>query len=143
MKGLIVAVAALVMGPAAMAGAQTTAPPLSAEATKSFADFENFGPHRAFVVGPDGKAAWWAGVGGPDPGNAVASAMRRCEERNKQGCVLYTVNNYTVTGGEWRQLGHARHRPAAARTILVDARPAARNRPDRVEPRLQSGQELD
>ena len=48
MKGLIVAVAALVMGPAAMAGAQTTAPPLSAEATKSFADFENFGPHRAF-----------------------------------------------------------------------------------------------
>jgi hypothetical protein len=59
MKGLIVAVAALVMGPAAMAGAQTTAPPLSAEATKSFADFENFGPHRAFVVGPDGKAAWW------------------------------------------------------------------------------------
>jgi pimeloyl-ACP methyl ester carboxylesterase len=104
MKGLIVAVAALVMGPAAMAGAQTTAPPLSAEATKSFADFESFGPHRAFVVGPDGKAAWWAGVGGPDPGNAVASAMRRCEERNKQGCVLYTVNNYTVTGGEWRQL---------------------------------------
>jgi hypothetical protein len=99
MKGLIVAVAALVMGPAAMAGAQTTAPPLSAEATKSFADFENFGPHRAFVVGPDGKAAWWAGVGGPDPGSAVASAMRRCEERNKQGCVLYAVNNYTVTEG--------------------------------------------
>jgi pimeloyl-ACP methyl ester carboxylesterase len=108
MKGLIVAVAALVMGPAAMAGAQTTAPPLSAEATKSFADFENFGPHRAFVVGPDGKAAWWAGVGGPDPGSAVASAMRRCEERNKQGCVLYAVNNYTVTGGEWRQMVPAR-----------------------------------
>jgi pimeloyl-ACP methyl ester carboxylesterase len=45
-----------------------------------------------------------AGVGGPDPGNAVASAMRRCEERNKQGCVLNAVNNYTVTGGEWRQV---------------------------------------
>ena len=108
MKALIVAVAALLIEPAAMASAQTTAAPLGGEAAKSYADFENFGPHRAFVVGPDGKAAWWAGVGGPDPGGAVASAMRRCEERNKQGCVLYAVNNYTVAGREWRQLVPAR-----------------------------------
>jgi pimeloyl-ACP methyl ester carboxylesterase len=108
MKALIVAVVALVIEPAAMASAQTTAAPLGGEAAKSYADFENFSPHRAFVVGPDGKAAWWAGVAGPDPGAAVASAMRRCEERNKQGCALYAVNNYTVAGREWRQLVPAR-----------------------------------
>jgi pimeloyl-ACP methyl ester carboxylesterase len=108
MKGLIVAVAALAMGPAGMAAAQPATPPLNADATRSFADFENFGPHRAFVIGPDGKATWWAGVSGPDPGGAVASARRRCEEKTKQGCVLQTVNNYTVAGGEWRQLVPAR-----------------------------------
>jgi hypothetical protein len=41
MKGLIVAVAALVLGPTGMAAAQPAAPPLNAEATKSFADFQN------------------------------------------------------------------------------------------------------
>ena len=91
-----------------MAVAQLAAPPLNAEATKSFADFQNFGPHRAFVIAPDGKAAWWAGVSGADPGGAVASAMRRCEERTKQGCVLHTVNNYPIAGAEWRQLVPAR-----------------------------------
>jgi pimeloyl-ACP methyl ester carboxylesterase len=108
MKGLIVAVAALVLGPTGMAVAQPAAPPLNAEATKSFADFQNFGPHRAFVIGPDGKATWWAGASGPDPGGAVATAMRRCEEKAKQGCVLHTVNNYPIAGAEWRQLVPAR-----------------------------------
>jgi pimeloyl-ACP methyl ester carboxylesterase len=108
MKALIVAVAALVVGPAGMAAAQLAAPPLNAEATKSFADFQNFGPHRAFVIGPDGKATWWAGASGPDPGGAVASAMRRCEEKTKQGCVLHAVNNYPIAGAEWRQLVPAR-----------------------------------
>ena len=45
---------------------------------------------------------------GPDPGAAVATAMRRCEETNKQGCALYAVNNYTVAGRDWRQLVPAR-----------------------------------
>ncbi len=94
---------------------------------------------------PRGGRAWR----GPDPGGAVASAMRRCEERNKQGCALYAVNNYTVSGKGMASAGagarrrRARHRPAAARTVLVDARPAARDRPDRVEPRLHGGQERD
>lgn len=108
MKSLIVAVVALLAGPVGTVAAQSSAPPLNAEAAKSFADFQNFGPHRAFVVGPDGKASWWAGVGGADPGNAVASAMRRCEEQAKQGCVLHTVNNYSVMGQEWRRLAPSR-----------------------------------
>lgn len=107
MKGLIVAGAAW-LSLIATAAAQSAGPPLNTEAAKSFADFQNFGPHRAFVVGPDGRAAWWAGAGGPDPGNAIAAAMRRCEERTKQGCVLHIVNNYAVTGGEWRALVPAR-----------------------------------
>ena len=60
------------------------------------------------MIGPDGKATWWAGVSGPDPGGAVATAMRRCEEKAKQGCVLHTVNNYPIAGAEWRQLVPAR-----------------------------------
>jgi hypothetical protein len=98
MKGLIVAVAALLMAPLGMAAAQQAAPPLNAEAARSLADFQNFGPHRAFVIGADGRANWYAGVGGADPGNAVSSAVKRCEERGKPPCTLHVINNYTVTG---------------------------------------------
>ena len=57
MKGLIVAVAALLMAPLGMAAAQQAAPPLNAEAARSLSDFQNFGPHRAFVIGADGRAS--------------------------------------------------------------------------------------
>ena len=66
MRWLLVAVA--LATPIRMAEAQPAAQPLNAEAARSFADFQNFGPHRAFVVGADGKASWWAGLGGADPG---------------------------------------------------------------------------
>ncbi|HZX87230.1 MAG TPA: hypothetical protein VFF19_26905, partial [Reyranella sp.] len=102
MKGLIVAVAALLMAPLAMAAAQQAARPLNSEAARSLADFQNFGPHRAFVIGADGRASWYAGSSGTDPGNAVASALKRCEERGKPPCILHVVNNYTVTGADWR-----------------------------------------
>ena len=102
MKGLIVAVAALLMAPMGMAAAQQAAQPLNAEAAKSLADFLNFGPHRAFVIGADGRASWYVGVGGADPGTAVSSALKRCEERGKPPCTLHVVNNYTVTGADWR-----------------------------------------
>ena len=83
-------------------------PSFEAEAARSFADFQAFGPHRAFVTGAGGKASWVAGVGGPDPGNAVTSALKRCEERGYQPCTLHVVNNYTVTGQPWRELVPAR-----------------------------------
>jgi pimeloyl-ACP methyl ester carboxylesterase len=102
MKGLIVAVAALLTAPLAMAAAQQAAPALNAEAARSLADFQNFGPHRAFVIGADGRAAWYVGVAGADPGNAVSSALKRCEERGKRPCTLHVVNNYTVTNADWR-----------------------------------------
>src|ERR1044071_4515704 len=72
MKGLIVAVAALLMAPMGTAAAQQATPPLNAEAARSLSDFQNFGPHRAFVIG---------GAGGADPGNPVAIPLKRCEER--------------------------------------------------------------
>ncbi len=101
MKALIVAVA-LLMAPLEMAAAQQTAPPINAEAARSLSDFQNFGPHRAFVIGADGRASWYVGVGGADPGNAVNNALKRCEERGKPPCVLHVVNNYTVTAADWR-----------------------------------------
>ncbi len=114
MRGWVVALAALIVTPAGLAAAQPSAPaaapPLNAEAARSFSDFQMFGPHRAFVVGGDGKASWIAGSGGADPGNAVAAALKRCEDRDKQkqGCTLHVVNNYTVTGRPWRELVPAR-----------------------------------
>jgi pimeloyl-ACP methyl ester carboxylesterase len=107
MRSPIVAVAGLLAmswGIAAAQPAAPTAPPLNAEAAKSFSDFQAFGPHRAFVTGAGGKASWFAGVGGPDPGNAVASTLKRCEERGQQPCTLHVVNNYAVTGRPWREL---------------------------------------
>ena len=50
--------------PAAQPSPQPAAQPLNAEAARSFNDFQNFAPHRAFVVGADGKANWQAGVTG-------------------------------------------------------------------------------
>ena len=149
MKGLIVAVAALLMAPVGMAAAQQAAPPLNAEAARSLSDFQNFGPHRAFVIGADGRASWYVGVGGADPGNAVSSALKRCEERGKLPCTLHVVNNYTVTGADWRAQVPARAADAPdigrmrPEPYLVDARPPARRRPDRLEPWLHGRQERD
>ena len=108
MKRLIVAVAALMAGAVGAVHAQTSAEKLNAGAASLFADFQNFGPHRAFVVAPDGNASWWAGSGGPDPGRAVTGALERCKEKTKQVCTLHVVNNYTVTGRDWRDLVPAR-----------------------------------
>lgn len=102
MKALIVAGATLLVAPLGVVGAQQAAPPINAEAAKSLSDFQNFGPHRAFVIGADGRASWYVGVGGGDPGTAVSAALKRCEERGKPPCVLHVVNNYTVTGSDWR-----------------------------------------
>ncbi len=66
MKSLIVAVAALLIAPVGMAEAQQAAPALNADAARSLADFQNFGPHRAFVIGADGRASWYVGVAGAD-----------------------------------------------------------------------------
>lgn len=104
---------AVLLGTGATATAQTTGPapgqaPNNSEAARLLADFQNFGPHRAFVVSPDGRASWWAGAGGADPGPAITSALKRCQERTKQECRLHVVNNYTVTGHDWRELVPAR-----------------------------------
>jgi len=108
MNGLIVAVAILVTGAAGAAKAQLPAQQLNAGAARLFAEFQTFGPHRAFAVAPDGNASWWAGGGGPAPGKVVDSALKRCEEKAKQACTLHVVNNYTVTGRDWRELVPAR-----------------------------------
>jgi hypothetical protein len=113
MKRLIVAVAALPVGRPAIAVAQPAVPGLNAEAARSFADFLNFGPHRAFVVGADGRASWWAGVGGPDPGAAVGNALQRCGERSRPPCLLHVVNNYAVSRSAWRDQVPARAADAA------------------------------
>ena len=116
-SALIVA-AFLGMGAAASAQTARQAPSQGAaptseqapnsEAARLLSDFQNFGPHRAFVVSPDGQASWWAGAGGADPASAIASALKRCLERTKQECKLHVVNNYTVTGHDWRELVPAR-----------------------------------
>ncbi|WP_428685985.1 hypothetical protein [Reyranella sp.] len=106
-------IVAAMIAAAAPANAQTASQPpgqapSASDAARLLADFQNFGPHRAFVVSPDGRASWWAGVSGPDPAPAITSALKRCRERTQQDCKLHIVNNYTVTGHDWRELVPAR-----------------------------------
>ncbi len=119
MKAAVAAVAALALGvaspavaqlapPAVPGAAPAATPSLKASAAQSFADFQNMAPHRAFVVDSEGAANWWAGAGGATPAGAVESALKRCEEKGKPPCSLHVVNNYTVTGHDWRQLVPAR-----------------------------------
>ena len=101
MRVPIVALAALLL-PLAQALAQQPAP--DAATARVYGDFLSVGPHRAFVVGGDGKPYWYAGVSGPDPSNAIASALKRCAERSPEPCRLQTVNNVTVSGVDrWRE----------------------------------------
>src|SRR4051812_22727537 len=112
MKVSNVAIAALVMSlagaataqPLPQSGTSPATPGLNAEAARLFSDFQNFGPHRAFVVGNDGKANWQAGVSGRDPSSAIASATKRCETRTKAACKLHIVNNYNVVNQDWRKV---------------------------------------
>ena len=47
---------------------------------------------------------------GPIPALPSTTALKRCEDRVKQapGCTLHVVNNYTVTGQDWRAAVPAR-----------------------------------
>ena len=38
----------------------------------------------------------------PIPAMPSAAPLKRCEERGKPPCTLHVVNNYTVTGADWR-----------------------------------------
>ena len=103
-------IAALVLAGVVAGTARGEPPPpeMNGKAASVFAEFRNMGPHRAFATGPADSAYWWAGVGGPDPDKAVTSALKRCEEQTKATCSLHVVNNYTVSGQNWRDLVPAR-----------------------------------
>lgn len=88
----------------AMLAVTPAAAQLGQEAQRSFDDYRNFSPHRAFVVAADGKANWWAGTSGADPAAAVERALKRCADRNKADCTLYAVNNILVQGADWKSL---------------------------------------
>ncbi len=98
MKSLMVAVVGLVAGLTSTAVAQ----PLSAEAARTYDDFQNLGPHRAFAIAADGKGYLWAGSGGTDPAGAVASVLKSCADRSKSTCTLYAVNNIVLNGRDWK-----------------------------------------
>lgn len=98
MKFMIVAVSALVAGVSDTAIAQS----LGAEATRTYADFQNLGPHRAFAIAADGRGYLWAGSAGADPAGAVASVLKSCADRSKSACTLYAVNNVVLNGRDWK-----------------------------------------
>ncbi len=98
MKVTIVAVAVLVTGLAGTAAAQS----LSPDAARTYADFQNLGPHRAFAIAADGRGYLWAGSGGADPAGAVAGALKSCADRSKSACTLYAVNNVVLNGRDWK-----------------------------------------
>lgn len=75
---------------------------LGADAQKTYDDFQRLAPHRAFATAADGTGYLWAGASGVDPGAAVASALKSCEERSKSKCTLYAVNNVVLAGRDWK-----------------------------------------
>jgi pimeloyl-ACP methyl ester carboxylesterase len=75
---------------------------LGADAQRTYDDFQRLAPHRALAVAADGKAYSWAGASGADPGRAVESVLKNCEERSKSKCTLYAVNNVVLNGRDWK-----------------------------------------
>ena len=98
MKLMIVSVAALAAGSTGTAVAQS----LNAEDARTYADFQNLGPHRAFAIAADGKGFLWAGSSGADPTGAVTNVLTSCADHSKSACTLYAVNNVVLNGRDWK-----------------------------------------
>jgi pimeloyl-ACP methyl ester carboxylesterase len=75
---------------------------LNANAQRDYEDYQLQRPHRAFAVAADGGTFNWAGAAGADPGNAVDSVLKLCEESRKGKCTLYAVNNIVLNGRDWK-----------------------------------------
>lgn len=71
------------------------APPnLSPSGLRSFQDFLNAGPNKAFAVSPRGAYGWRAGQNTKE--NAIESALDNCR-KYASDCALYIVNEEVVT----------------------------------------------
>ncbi|MEI6204959.1 MAG: hypothetical protein WCP68_23680, partial [Enhydrobacter sp.] len=44
---------------------------LGADAQRAYEDFQRLGPHRVFMLAPNGKGYLWAGAAGADPSGAI------------------------------------------------------------------------
>jgi pimeloyl-ACP methyl ester carboxylesterase len=96
---------ALVFATFALAGAALPASAqLGADARRVYADFERLGPHRVFMLAPDGKAYTWAGSSGVDPSGSVERGLKDCETKARAKCTLYAVNNVVLNGRDWKSV---------------------------------------
>ena len=93
---------ALAASLAATLAASPASAQLGADAQRAYEDFKGLGPHRAFMLGADGKGYSWAGVNGADPAGAVERGLKSCVERAKTACTLYAVNNIVLNGRDWK-----------------------------------------
>jgi pimeloyl-ACP methyl ester carboxylesterase len=75
---------------------------LSGDAARSYAEYQQYGPQRAFVVSADGKGYWWAGSSGADPSRAVASALEACTKKGSSQCSVFEVNDIPLNGRDWK-----------------------------------------
>jgi pimeloyl-ACP methyl ester carboxylesterase len=93
---------AAVLTGAASAQTDSSATQRNERVARTFSEFLNRGPHRAFAVSPAGDhSAFWAGA--RDIERAVAGALQACAAAAKgAACTLQVVNNYTVTNLDWR-----------------------------------------
>ncbi|MBV8189575.1 MAG: hypothetical protein JOY64_27530 [Alphaproteobacteria bacterium] len=89
------------------ASVDVRAQPLSGDAARSYADFQLFGPQRAFVMAGDGRTSWWAGASGGDPTQAVAAAVKACRDKGNSQCTVYAVNDIPLNGREWKSAAPA------------------------------------
>ena len=87
---------------AAALAASPASAQLGADAQRTYEDFQRLGPHRVFMLAPDGKGYPWAGASGADPSGAIERGLKYCEEQAKAACKLYAVNNVVLNGRDWK-----------------------------------------
>ncbi len=54
---------------------------LSPDAKRVWSDYERLGPHKLFMLAPNGRGYSWGGASGEDPGGAIERGLKYCEAR--------------------------------------------------------------
>ncbi len=75
---------------------------LGADAQRAYEDFQRLGPHRVFMLAPNGKGYLWAGAAGADPSGAIERGLKYCQDNATAACTVYAVNNVVLSGRDWK-----------------------------------------
>lgn len=103
------------------AAPKATIPHVNALAQKSFQQYLQSNPHRAFVIAPGGTWVWFADM--PSEDLALDTALEECGKKTEQTCVPYAINEHVVFNSKtWPTLWGPYMKAAAAAQAPVGTR---------------------